>query len=95
MLGRAAPIISMTPRSIAEAIESGDVYTGQSVGGPAQGTVSHRKFIDVLQVRARGPLPDSEFWTRYESDLNSLIHDNRPEARIANQGRLARRCRSQ
>ncbi len=40
-------------------IESGDVFTGNSVGGPSAGTVAHRKFIDVLQVRARGPLIDA------------------------------------
>ena len=40
-------------------IESGDVFTGNSVGGPSAGTVAHRKFIDVLQVRARGPLPEA------------------------------------
>ena len=39
-------------------IEAGDVFTGHSIGGPATGTVAHRKFIDVLQVRARGPLPE-------------------------------------
>ena len=75
-------------------IESGDVFTGQSVGGPSTGTTSHRKFIDVLQVRTRGPLPDTGFWSRYESDLAGLIHDSQPEARAANQGRLARRVAS-
>ena len=75
-------------------IESGDVFTGQSVGGPSTGTTAHREFIDVLQVRSRGQHLSPEFWTRYESELNSLIFDNHPEARAANQGRLARRVAS-
>ncbi len=72
-------------------IESGDIFTGHSVGGPAAGTVSHRKFIDVLQVRAHGPEPDGEFWSKYETELITLIHAGHPEARAAHQGRLARR----
>lgn len=90
-------------------IESGDVFTGNSVGGPASGTVSHRKFIDVLQVRARGPLsegaspsrtssseglPDKDFWQRYEAELEVLTRDDHAEARAAHQGRLARRVAS-
>ncbi len=105
-------------------IESGDVFTGNSVGGPSAGTPAHRKFIDVLQVRARGPLPkgdsgrarllpsresgdtsirvsdsagaspSSDFWSRYEAELATLTHDDHPESRAANQGRLARRVAS-
>ena len=72
-------------------IESGDIFTGRSVGGPAVGTVSHRKFIDVLQVRAHGSSPPAEFWSQYEVELVNLIHNGHPEARAAHQGRLARR----
>ncbi len=103
-------------------IEAGDVFTGHSIGGPSAGTVAHRKFIDVLQVRSRGPLPEggtrnivgfsprvagdhaltwakahatgnvnADFWTQYESELEGLTHNGHPEARAANQGRLARR----
>ncbi len=112
-------------------IEAGDVFTGHSIGGPATGTVAHRKFIDVLQVRARGPLPEegsgrarllpsrdpedtstrdsgsegaapsqastgectpeADFWAQYEAELVSLTRQGHPEARAANQGRLARR----
>lgn len=75
-------------------IESGDVFTGKAVGGMAKGSKPHREFIDVLQVRSRDLRLAADFWPRYESELNCLMVDNRPEARAANQGRLVRRVAS-
>lgn len=67
-------------------IESGDVFTA-----PIDASKPGRSpFVDVLQVH--GVIPDSpdQFWSQYQSAIQSHLYDDQPEARAAHQGRLAR-----